>query len=1050
MNAKSFFRFLGLAVAAVLLCACPGNDPFEPDDPINPSKIEVTSVSLSSDEIKLGIGESTTLTATVFPEEASDKSLIWNSSNTGVATVSDGVVTAVAPGNATISVKTTDGGFTADCQAIVYGKDLITEENTGGSGEGDGYTYTYGGNTVQVNDEIFSKMKNLSEEGFDIDLVDLGQSTITTYHVFVFPQSETFPDGYPGKVTNFYEEGGTLHVTMEPAALDDIFENLSLKMTDIDINDHLLQVVDEDGNAIQTTKASGGFTLNLPSMMGISANISPVEGFTITPNFSVSFKLSIDCEISWFKLKSFHARVENSSTLDLDLAGSCEGTQNLFKSKTVIFPFGAIPVGPLVISPTITARLVADATGSVSVTTHLHFYFGSYAQVEYTEVGGIYSELGYLKEPEPQDLLNIQGALSGGVAVGADIGVGLSAYYKALTIVANLKPRINATFVSSVPFSPKTLVNIYEGTGLGMAFSQAYFEPSLSLQFGGSAVLLGKWDQSFTFPGNLSYSLDKKFIIPALGNKFEYSVRGRNATFNTSMKNKAYYNKKVFIKLKYRVYDPERPGEVKETKYLHVDLVPQGDMPKKEGDSVELKGEVTNLTPDTYYEIEGPYITVDAFGKSADIAMCPYQNFDRLLHVDPAAEYPLEEVRGILKDLYASRKGEWEGCNWMDKDALSFAHVTGNKDHVSILIPDEWKLSDQIKVSNHNPSFTWDLTIYLYETNRRTFSTVEIEDVKYTGVNPIATKRLVLHSPLLHSVLLSTDDNGTVAPDYVDLSGTSIEQFLHWADVKDVLILNNCPNLKYLEYSGDGHQYYPQTSLRESYPSELRFGDCKDLDMSFLEATSMIFPMISFTGCSGALKVADCARAFKFEGKNSFTDLVFENNTNLDSDTFRIAFYSGESLSAENLIVTGAPSKEISISVSSVNSVAVHSCPNLKSLSVVGYKSNYAIDFSGVPELTFLSVGGTLDGLVPSCISSFAAKAGTTVDYPRKYYYHFRYAGEGTFSQNNPKYPDPEMRSREFYYLQTMDHGYYYSGEPQRHYHCNPAWGKENSNYPNR
>lgn len=95
-------------------------------------------------------------------------------------------------------------------------------------------------------------------------------------------------------------------------------------------------------------------------------------------------------------------------------------------------------------------------------------------------------------------------------------------------------------------------------------------------------------------------------------------------------------------------------------------------------------------------------------------------------------------------------------------------------------------------------------------------------------------------------------------------------------------------------------------------------------------------------------------------------------------------------------------------------------------------------------------VGGTLDGLVPSCISSFAAKAGTTVDYPRKYYYHFRYAGEGTFSQNNPKYPDPEMRSREFYYLQTMDHGYYYSGEPQRHYHCNPAWGKENSNYPNR
>jgi hypothetical protein len=1049
MNAKSFLKCLWLAVATVLLCACPGKDPNEPDGPDKPGKVDVTSVSLSPDEIKLGVGATTTLTATVLPEDASDKSLKWSSSDTAVATVSDGVVTAVAPGNATISVITNDGGFTANCMAIVYGKDLITEENTGGSGEGNGYTYTYGDNTVQVNDEIASKMKNLSEEGFDIDIKDLGESTITTYNVFIFPPSDTFPDGFPGKVTNFYEEGGTLHVTMEPAALDDIFENLSLSMTDIDINDHLLQVIDEDGNVIPMTKASGGFTLNMPSMLGIAANISPVQGFTITPNFTVSFKLSIDCEISWFKLKSFHARVENSSTLDLDLAGSCEGTKNLFKSKTVIFPFGAIPVGPLVVSPTITARLVADATGSVAVTTHLHFYLGNYAQVEYTEAGGLYSELGYLKEPEPQEMLTINGALSGGVAVGADIGVGLSAYYKALTIVANLKPRINATFVSSVPFSPKTLTNLYEGTGLGMAFSQAYFEPSLSLQFGGSAVLLGKWDQSFTFPGNLSYSLDKKFIIPALGNKFEYSVRGRNATFTTSMKNKAYYNKNVFINLKYRVYDPERPGVVQETKYKRVDLEPQGDMPKKEGDSVELKGVVSGLTPDTYYEIEGPYITVDAFGASADIAMYPYQNFDRLLHVDPAAEYPIEQVRAILRDIYASRKGEWEGCNWLDNEALSFAHVSGNKEHVSISIPLWWNLNDNLKVANHDPSFTWDLSIQS-ENTARTFSTVEIEDVKFTGMNPVATKRLVLHSPLIHSVLLSTDDNGTDAPDYVDLSGTSIEQFLHWADVKDALILNECPNLKYLEYSGDGHQYYPQTSLRESYPSELRFGDCKDLDMSFLEATSMIFPLISFTGCSGALKVADYARAFKFEVKNSFTDLIFENNTNLDSDTFRIASYSGGSLSAENLVVTGAPSKEISISVSSVNSVAVHSCPNLKSLDVVGYQSNYAIDFSGVPELTFLSVGGTLDGLVPSCISSFAAKAGTTVNYPRKYYYHFRYAGEGTFSQNNPKYPDPEKRSREFYYLQTMEHGYYYGGEPSRHYHCNPAWEKENSNYPNR
>jgi hypothetical protein len=60
-----------------------------------------------------------TLTATVAPDNATDKSVTWSSSNTAVATVADGKVTAKSEGNATITVKTNNGGKTATCTVTV-------------------------------------------------------------------------------------------------------------------------------------------------------------------------------------------------------------------------------------------------------------------------------------------------------------------------------------------------------------------------------------------------------------------------------------------------------------------------------------------------------------------------------------------------------------------------------------------------------------------------------------------------------------------------------------------------------------------------------------------------------------------------------------------------------------------------------------------------------------------------------------------------------------------------------------------------------------------
>ena len=101
-----------------------GCGPDEPDNPTppTPTTVAVTGVSLNKSSMTLTEGGSETLTATVAPSNATNTGVSWSSSNTGVATVNGGQVTAVKAGTATITVTTSDGGKTATCSVTVEAK----------------------------------------------------------------------------------------------------------------------------------------------------------------------------------------------------------------------------------------------------------------------------------------------------------------------------------------------------------------------------------------------------------------------------------------------------------------------------------------------------------------------------------------------------------------------------------------------------------------------------------------------------------------------------------------------------------------------------------------------------------------------------------------------------------------------------------------------------------------------------------------------------------------------------------------------------------------
>ena len=118
-----------------------------------------TGITLSKTETTLNYWSATpteTLTATVTPDDASNKNVTWSSDNEAVATVNatTGEISSVAPGTANITASTTDGtDFTKTCTVTVYNNYLQTP------GRGATVYMTFGDNAPTHSGTIYFKGK---------------------------------------------------------------------------------------------------------------------------------------------------------------------------------------------------------------------------------------------------------------------------------------------------------------------------------------------------------------------------------------------------------------------------------------------------------------------------------------------------------------------------------------------------------------------------------------------------------------------------------------------------------------------------------------------------------------------------------------------------------------------------------------------------------------------------------------------------------------------------------------------------------------------------
>jgi uncharacterized protein YjdB len=125
----------GVALGTDTITATTEDGGFTAQSIITVVSIPVTGVKMSQNTLSVNVGATAQLTSSVEPETATNKTVIWSSSDTTITKVSStGLVTGISKGTATITVSSAEGGFSANCtvtvlEAVIYQAENYTSQS---------------------------------------------------------------------------------------------------------------------------------------------------------------------------------------------------------------------------------------------------------------------------------------------------------------------------------------------------------------------------------------------------------------------------------------------------------------------------------------------------------------------------------------------------------------------------------------------------------------------------------------------------------------------------------------------------------------------------------------------------------------------------------------------------------------------------------------------------------------------------------------------------------------------------------------------------------
>lgn len=859
---------------------------------------------------------------------------------------------------------------------------------------------------------------------------------LPTGKIMINHPTEQLPNGLIAHIDGVTETADGYDIRYKSLELTHAIKNLEIEERTISLNNYLQKVVDRKGRELHKApkKAAGKEACHIE----ISGNDWDLPfGISMTPKMMADIVLKMQMTMASYSISTLNFVVESDISFDSEFTIDIASAELSKEFLICTMYFAAIPVGPLVITPSIDVYATLGIEGKVCLSAELSYTQGFRAELHYDEINGLSGECKEKEVSEPfkaQFGTKLGGAIKYGLAIGPTIGIYGQTLKAGLTLNANISEEAEIFQYISDDVKVIDVAEYFNNAEL-LDFNPEGFEwhtwvtvplklktnleIGAGLHFGG----LGIYEKKFNTP-TIAIELDNRIPYgPDLGKELTYTLKGDRLELNINVNKTALFYPsaiKLYLgkKIDYAQYKKVHVADF-EFGEAQIEQLESG------ADSVQITATAT-LDPGEYRDA---YITYVYGDKEYYI-----KNFvQEFISTNSKTE---EVARKLLAAIYENRDGEWPGCKWNDPSvplaemidgdafALSFIAERG----IYITLPGNWKLKSNISIGNitgeiDNPDFYWAVTTlgYVWERNGEglpEYNSVEILDPNcrffYVGPN---VQKFVCKSKKYQ---MTTGENDQYAvprnAETLDLSESGLTSFFggllshktNWYPKLKSIKMDKCSNLTSVEM------------ISRIDNIELSFKDCPKLESFEIRLTKGVsgsaFDNVSVTAGKGTV-VIDSVQGQTINWTGECKKLTITksslNDLNVTGRTYLTELVVRESAYMTNLTVSNCYALEtIDANYGSKQNISVSNCPSLLDLEC--YSANVtSLSVNNCPAMEDISCSSNTGlGGVMLPIFDQIYNMGNKPIYDQRYTYY----SDGTVKTD-------------------LGYGFYYEGEPERGYH---------------
>ena len=819
--------------------------------------------------------------------------------------------------------------------------------------------------------------------------------------------SELLPQGLLADIQTITQTADGYRVYYNELPFDRAFSNLDLNSESLDIEPYITEIVDADGNPLEfSTKSSVGshkFHVEVSWPLSLSA-------VTITPKMSLDITLKTQLIMADGYLSTLNFKVDADVLSGMDYTVDVEvGPDDPWKKKVATIVVGAIPVGPLLLTPKIEIFLIANASGKVSFTASTTKKYHAMAWLHYDELAGLSCDIDKTEPEEVENRYELGGSMEASVSAGLGIGGAMGIYKDVLSAGMSLNALVTGSL--STPISLEALKNQGPGGLLGQSLVGA--ELATKLELSGTASLSASISRfSFEIEQNTpsaSIDLKKYKLFPqASEEKLMVLQNGSTYIFQTTLNAPSLLSgiqgsalgELVAICTDKKGNEKWAPFNIDER--IVKNIWADEDTPQP------IEARMNGLTVGEDY--------ICTFGWRIGDLLLPF-NLKAGIPFTILKSEDVNDIREILRDVKACASNEWEGCNW-DQDlmiqALKNVSVSpprpdseDKRVFVDVTIPKEWKLGSTLHVGSHSSGNNIVCRLYIEGGNRK-FDTVELLDKgSYAMFGEGDETRVFIFRGQLGSGFPSTTEKW-------DVSGSGMGEIPFPCEGHEgypsIILADNCPNITWIAFDVPAGKQLKTLSLKNNVVRHCEIGVTGSITNE------------AMAGLSGVTSTDEGRKIVAVS----------------DMSSFSIGCAGPTVFRAQNVgtvTVSGASDLRTINIGKGVSGLSISNCPKLETLYASGIDLT---SFSIAKPLStyfngFINDNKKLKGVIPNSWSGISLIFDVRYSYATLGY-NERPSGSGWVCLKKEHGYDQETGEEYFgasYWYKDNGYGWHYSGEPQ-------------------